>query len=139
MSSRPVLGPTGPPIRYVPWALSSGVNWPWREAESWPQLMPRLRTLVFIFLLSHMPCTYIFIISYALYLYFCYLICLVFIFLLSHMPCIYIFIISYALYLYFYYLICLVFVFLLSHMPSKGQLIFCKKKYPLQNMVQIRI
>jgi hypothetical protein len=32
-ASRPALGPTEPPIQWVPWALSLGVKWPEREAD----------------------------------------------------------------------------------------------------------
>jgi hypothetical protein len=32
-ASRPVLGPTQPPIQWVPGALSLGIKWPGREAD----------------------------------------------------------------------------------------------------------
>jgi hypothetical protein len=35
-SSRPVLGPTQPPIQWVPWAISPGVKRPGREADHSP-------------------------------------------------------------------------------------------------------
>jgi hypothetical protein len=36
LSSPPVLGPTQPPIQWVPGALSAGVKWPGREADHSP-------------------------------------------------------------------------------------------------------
>jgi hypothetical protein len=36
MSSRPALGPTQPPIRWVPGVLSQGVKRPGREADQSP-------------------------------------------------------------------------------------------------------
>jgi len=42
-ASRPALGPTQPPIQWVPGALSLGVKWPGREAITHLHLMPRSR------------------------------------------------------------------------------------------------
>jgi hypothetical protein len=42
-SSRPALGPTQPPIQWLPAALSPGVKRPGREADDSPQLVPRSR------------------------------------------------------------------------------------------------
>jgi hypothetical protein len=36
MSSRPALGPTQPPIQWVPWTLSPGVKRPGHEADHSP-------------------------------------------------------------------------------------------------------
>jgi hypothetical protein len=35
-SSRPALGPTEPPIQWIPWAVSPGVKRPWRETDHSP-------------------------------------------------------------------------------------------------------
>jgi hypothetical protein len=37
IASRPALGPTQPPIQWVPGALSLGIKWPGREADHSPQ------------------------------------------------------------------------------------------------------
>jgi hypothetical protein len=36
-ASRPALGPTKPPIQWIPGVLSLGVKWPGREADHLPQ------------------------------------------------------------------------------------------------------
>jgi hypothetical protein len=41
--SRPILGPTQPPVQWVPGALSFGVKRPVREADDSLHLVPRLR------------------------------------------------------------------------------------------------
>jgi len=41
-ASRLALGPTQPPIQWVPWALSPRVKWPGHEADHF-YLVPRLR------------------------------------------------------------------------------------------------
>jgi hypothetical protein len=43
-SSRLVLGPTQPPIQWVPGALSQGVKWPGREADHSPPTSPTPHT-----------------------------------------------------------------------------------------------
>jgi hypothetical protein len=40
-ASIPALGPTKPPIRWVPGSLSLGVQWPGREADHAPHLVLR--------------------------------------------------------------------------------------------------
>jgi hypothetical protein len=47
-ASRPVLGPTQPPIQQLPGALSLGIKWPGRETDHSPHLvqMSRMRVTV---------------------------------------------------------------------------------------------
>ena len=42
LQSRPALGPTQPPIQWVP-GLSRGVNWPGRDVDHPPHLALRLK------------------------------------------------------------------------------------------------
>jgi hypothetical protein len=53
--SRTALGPTQPPIQWVPGALSLGVKWPGREADHSPPSSAKVRECVEIYL--HSPNT----------------------------------------------------------------------------------
>jgi hypothetical protein len=44
-SSRPALGSTQPPIQWVTWALSPGVNRPWREVDHSPPANPEVKKM----------------------------------------------------------------------------------------------
>jgi hypothetical protein len=54
-ASRPALGPTQPPIQWVPGALSLGVKWPGREADHSPPSSAEVKELVDLYL--HSPNT----------------------------------------------------------------------------------
>jgi hypothetical protein len=53
--SRPALGPTLPPIQWVPWALSLGVKWLRREADHSPPSSAEVKKCVELYL--HSPNT----------------------------------------------------------------------------------
>jgi hypothetical protein len=55
MTSRPVLGPTEPPIQWVPEALSPEVKRPEREADHSP---PSSTEVKYIRIYSPLPCTF---------------------------------------------------------------------------------
>jgi hypothetical protein len=45
MSSRPALGPTQPPVQWIPGAVSSGVKQPGREADHSPATSARVKKI----------------------------------------------------------------------------------------------
>jgi hypothetical protein len=49
-ASRPGLGPTQPPIRWLPEALSLGVKWPGREADHSPPSSAEVKECVDVYL-----------------------------------------------------------------------------------------
>jgi hypothetical protein len=54
MSSRLVLGPTQPPIQWVPGALSLGVKWPGHEADHSPPISVKVKkTLIYTYTPSY--------------------------------------------------------------------------------------
>jgi hypothetical protein len=54
-ASRPALGPTQPPVQWVPGALSLGVKWPGREADHLPPSSAEVKDCMELYL--HSPNT----------------------------------------------------------------------------------
>jgi hypothetical protein len=52
VASRPALGPTQPPIRWVPGALSLGVKWSGRESDHSPPSSAEVKECVELYLPS---------------------------------------------------------------------------------------
>jgi hypothetical protein len=55
LASRPALGPTQPPMQWVPGALSLGVKWPGRETDHSPPSSTEAKKYVELYL--HSPNT----------------------------------------------------------------------------------